>query len=87
MVLPQLLSQGLQRLVSGNALSGLERIGQTRLGGDNVFNNGGNRNVTFNQTNNSNFAGATEGPTLARFRDQHERIYGDVVRNFRAAMA
>jgi hypothetical protein len=94
MVLPEALSTGLQRLIGGGGggvLSNLERMlgGGTRLGGTNMAttnNIGGARNVTFNQTNTTHLAGGGDAAALNKFRDVHQRIYGDLVRNFRAAM-
>jgi hypothetical protein len=86
MVLPQALSQGLQRLIGGYGGGGLDRT----LGGSQVNNTtNANRNVTFNQTNNHSFPGLGANPAgaLQQFRSMHERLTGDLVRNFRAALA
>lgn len=79
MVLPRELSSGLQRLIAGGGLGG------RALGGD-THNRYGDRSVTINQTNNHQFSGG-EAAMMGRMRDMHERLTGDLVRNFRAALA
>jgi len=90
MVLPQALSQGLQRLIGGGGGPGMMGMMERMMlgGGMGTTNIGGSRNVTINQHNTHQFGsgGGDQQAVLQRFRDVHERLTGDLVRNFRAAI-
>lgn len=90
MVLPKLLSQGLQRMIGGGGLGGilggLDRMGGMRLGGGVTNNTGGSTSLSVNQTNHNNFAGGSPQQMMGALHNAHQRMTGDIVRNFRTAM-